>query len=122
MRFARWALRPGGRLVFFLPTVTDEYAAVDVPSLAGMELVANSCQDFGNWGRRVRAMCGWERAALTKRLRQLITMRKTASDDGERPNFPLDGLPSEDGPEHVPAHKGFRDKFFAGFKREDKDS
>ncbi|KZV88323.1 tRNA guanosine-2'-O-methyltransferase [Exidia glandulosa HHB12029] len=107
VRFARWALRPGGRLVFFLPTVTDEYAAVDIPTLEGMELVANSCQDFGSWGRR------------------LITMRKVAQDDGERPEFPLEGLPYGGGSngeeEHVPAHKGFRDKYFAGFKREEKE-
>ena len=54
--FARYMLKPGGRLVFFLPTVTDEYAELDVQAMLcdGMELVANSLQDFGSWGRRVR--------------------------------------------------------------------
>lgn len=51
--FARYMLKPGGRLVFFLPTVTDEYQDVDIPQAEGMELIANSLQDFGKWGRRV---------------------------------------------------------------------
>ena len=53
--FARYMLKPGGRLVFFLPTVTDEYTEVDVNSFLcdGMTVVANSLQDFGSWGRRV---------------------------------------------------------------------
>lgn len=56
VQFARHLLRPQGRLVFFLPTVTDEYTEVDVYALLcpGMEVIANSVQDFGSWGRRVR--------------------------------------------------------------------
>ncbi|KDQ21877.1 hypothetical protein BOTBODRAFT_99027 [Botryobasidium botryosum FD-172 SS1] len=50
---SRYLLKPGGRLVFFLPTVTDEYEEVDVPTCEGMTLVANSMQNFGKWGRRV---------------------------------------------------------------------
>lgn len=52
---ARYLLKPGGRLVFFLPTVTDEYAEVDIDTMLceGMEVIANSLQDFGSWGRRV---------------------------------------------------------------------
>jgi tRNA (guanine10-N2)-methyltransferase len=52
---ARYLLKPGGRLVFFLPTVTDEYEDVDVHTVMceGMQIVANSLQDFGSWGRRV---------------------------------------------------------------------
>lgn len=52
---ARYMLKPGGRLVFFLPTVTDEYEELDVKAMLceGMEVIANSLQDFGSWGRRV---------------------------------------------------------------------
>ncbi|EGO00079.1 hypothetical protein SERLA73DRAFT_21340, partial [Serpula lacrymans var. lacrymans S7.3] len=52
---ARYLLKPGGRLVFFLPTVTDEYEEVDIYTMLceGMEVLANSLQDFGSWGRRV---------------------------------------------------------------------
>jgi tRNA (guanine10-N2)-methyltransferase len=53
--FARYMLKPGGRLVFFLPTVTDEYEEIDIYTMLceGMEVIANSLQDFGSWGRRV---------------------------------------------------------------------
>lgn len=53
---ARYLLKPGGRLVFFLPTVIDEYKELDLDSLLcdGMQVIANSLQDFGTWGRRVR--------------------------------------------------------------------
>jgi phosphoglycolate phosphatase-like HAD superfamily hydrolase len=41
--------------VFFLPTVTDEYEEVDIDTMLceGMEVIANSLQEFGSWGRRV---------------------------------------------------------------------
>jgi len=53
---SRYMLNPGGRLVFFLPTVSDEYEEIDIDTMLchGMEVVANSLQDFGSWGRRVR--------------------------------------------------------------------
>jgi tRNA (guanine10-N2)-methyltransferase len=53
--FARYQLKPRGLLVFFLPTVTEMYEEVDVHAALceGMELVANSVQGFGSWGRRV---------------------------------------------------------------------
>jgi hypothetical protein len=52
---ARYLLKPGGRLVFFLPTVIDEYKELDMDSVVcdGMQVIANSLQDFGAWGRRV---------------------------------------------------------------------
>jgi len=37
-------LKPGGRLVFFLPVVNDEYEEVDIPVVEGMKLVANSIE------------------------------------------------------------------------------
>lgn len=96
---ARYLLKPRGLLVFFLPTVTDSYEEVDIVSslCEGMELVANSLQDFGTWGRR------------------LITIRKTVVNDYLPPTF--DTLPcSSGGDDHVPAHKDFREKYFQGFK------
>ena len=56
--FARYMLKPRGRLVFFLPTVTEDYEELDVQAMLcdGMELVANSLQNFGSWGRRVSAL------------------------------------------------------------------
>ncbi|CAE7222933.1 unnamed protein product [Rhizoctonia solani] len=97
VELARYLLVPGGRLVFFLPTVTDDYAPVDVPQCEGMRLVANSLQNFGKWGRR------------------LITMEKVTKEEYPAPTFGLE----ERANGHTPAHKNFRDKYFKGFRKED---
>jgi len=103
---SRYLLRPGGRLVFFLPTVTDDYKEVDVPQCEGMELIANSLQLFGGgvWGRR------------------LITMEKTTSQRFPMPTFGRQMKESPDVPpveQLTPGHKGFRERYFAGFKKTD---
>lgn len=99
---ARYLLRSGGRLVFFLPTVSDEYAPPDINTVLceGMELVANSLQDFGSWGRR------------------LITIKKTTHTDYLPPSFDPVREAEESRDTHVPAHKDFREKYFQGFKRD----
>lgn len=54
---ARWILVPKGRLVFFLPTVNEDYDEIDIPKVEGMrelKIGDGSVQDFGKWGRRVR--------------------------------------------------------------------
>ncbi|KAI6040339.1 tRNA guanosine-2'-O-methyltransferase [Pisolithus marmoratus] len=96
---ARYLLKPRGLLVFFLPTVTDSYEEVDIISSLcdGMELVANSLQDFGTWGRR------------------LITIRKTVVSDHPPPTFETVASYREGG-DFIPAHKDFREKYFQGFK------
>lgn len=100
---ARYLLKPGGRLVFFLPTVTEEYEEVDVSTMVceGMDVIANSLQDFGSWGRR------------------LVTIKKTTSQIYPRPTF--DTI-SKSGTEHVPAHRDFREKYFQGFKPQKDES
>ena len=53
---ARYLLVPRGRLVFFLPTVTEEWDELDLPIVEGMRELKwgeGSVQDFGKWGRRV---------------------------------------------------------------------
>ncbi|KAF8197920.1 RNA methylase [Pholiota molesta] len=96
---ARYLLKPNGRLVFFLPTVTDEYEEVDIHTMLceGMEVIANSLQDFGSWGRR------------------LVTIRKTTSAKYPPPTFEL-GPHEANANAHTPAHKDFREKYFQGFK------
>ncbi|KAH8925014.1 tRNA guanosine-2'-O-methyltransferase [Atractiella rhizophila] len=59
-------LKPGGRLVYFLPTVETEYKDDDVPTLSGMTLIANSVQEFGHWARRLITMEKLSRSANTK--------------------------------------------------------
>ena len=53
VELALWLLKPGGRLVFFLPTVSEDYTELDVPVREGMTVVGNGVQDFGKWARRV---------------------------------------------------------------------
>ncbi|GJN89847.1 hypothetical protein Rhopal_002836-T1 [Rhodotorula paludigena] len=113
--FALYLLRPGGRLVFFLPTDNAEYSDLDVPSVPGLRLVSNSLQSYGKWGRR------------------LITMEKArdASEGAEwrRALEGLDrGIPREGrksaweeergkgaGEEKRPGHADFNRRYFAGF-------
>ena len=56
VHLARYLLVPKGRLVFFLPTVTEDFKPVDVPVVEGMRELKfgdGSVQQFGKWGRRV---------------------------------------------------------------------
>nr|XP_018266731.1 tRNA (guanine10-N2)-methyltransferase [Kwoniella dejecticola CBS 10117]OBR88889.1 tRNA (guanine10-N2)-methyltransferase [Kwoniella dejecticola CBS 10117] len=101
VQLARWLLVPGGRLVFFLPTVNEDYTEVDVPVVEGMKELKvgeGSVQDFGKWGRR------------------LITMVKTAQDDGPPPTFEdHDQFDITKQPEYLPGHHAFRERYAAGF-------
>jgi len=98
---ARHLLKPGGRLVFFLPTVTDQYEEMDIQGILceGMELVGNSLQDFGNWGRR------------------LVTMEKNTEAYYLPPSFDSPQSPGHSDT-HIPAHQDFRVKYFQGFKKD----
>ncbi|KAF9501953.1 tRNA guanosine-2'-O-methyltransferase [Pleurotus eryngii] len=97
---ARYLLKPEGRLVFFLPTVNDEYEDVDIHSMLceGMKLIANSLQDFGSWGRR------------------LVTIKKVTSNTYAVPFSDNSGR-SQSAVQHEPAHKDFREKYFQGFRK-----
>ncbi|ORY25087.1 S-adenosyl-L-methionine-dependent methyltransferase [Naematelia encephala] len=95
---ARYLLVPRGRLVFFLPTVTEEYDAIDIPVVEGMRELKvgdGSVQDFGKWGRR------------------LITMEKTAEDDGEMPKFEDQDINSL--ADKLPAHHDFARRYYERF-------
>ena len=54
LEYASALLHPGGRLVFWLPTMNEEKAETSIPTHAHFDLVAHSIQDFGRWSRRVR--------------------------------------------------------------------
>ncbi|KAJ2823150.1 hypothetical protein FBU31_004378 [Coemansia sp. 'formosensis'] len=87
--FAAEKLVVGGRLVYWLPTVAGEYDPKDLPTHPVLRVVANSEQPFGGWSRR------------------LVTMEKIA---------PLQGDSAAELPEHAPAHKNFRDRYFSKFE------
>jgi tRNA (guanine10-N2)-methyltransferase len=67
IQLARYLLVPKGRLVFFIPTITEDWDEVDLPVVEGMrelKIGTGSVQDFHSWGRRVSLMTGcWETAA-----------------------------------------------------------
>ncbi|KAJ2078855.1 hypothetical protein H4R24_004190 [Coemansia sp. RSA 988] len=95
LEFAADKLVVGGRLVYWLPIVADEYEPEHVPVHPLLRLVANSEQPFGNWSRR------------------LITMEKvTFPNDSEHQISEQESLARD------PAHKNFRDKYFSKFKRD----
>ncbi|KAI8847417.1 S-adenosyl-L-methionine-dependent methyltransferase [Chytridium lagenaria] len=54
--FSAASLVPGGRLVYWLPTIPDEYDPADIPSHPRLRVVANSEQCFGKWARRLVTM------------------------------------------------------------------
>ncbi|KAJ3043779.1 hypothetical protein HDV00_004186 [Rhizophlyctis rosea] len=88
--FSAAYLMPGGRLVYWFPTVTDEYSPEDVPLHPHFRMIANSEQNFGKWARR------------------LITMEKLSAEE-------LAAVDSKAGAEAgvaEPAHTRFRTKYF----------
>ncbi|KAJ1332419.1 hypothetical protein BSLG_008721 [Batrachochytrium salamandrivorans] len=54
--FAAAYLVPGGRLVFWLPTLNEQYEPQDIPTHPSLVLVSNSEQSFGKWSRRLITM------------------------------------------------------------------
>ncbi|KAJ1719398.1 hypothetical protein LPJ61_006314, partial [Coemansia biformis] len=98
--FAAEKLVVGGRLVYWLPTVADEYEPEDVPQHPALRLIANSEQPFGGWSRR------------------LITMEKVAPFDDSTPDRAAQAVAAG----AAPAHRNFRDRYFAGFDRPDDTS
>ncbi|KAJ1955224.1 hypothetical protein EC988_002000 [Linderina pennispora] len=90
LNFAAENLVVGGRLVYWLPTVADEYDPKDIPQHEVFRLVANSEQPFGGWSRR------------------LVTMEKVREIDESTESTPA--------PEHAPAHMRFRDRYFSKFE------
>lgn len=67
LEFSAFLLKPGGRLVFWIPTMTEvetfgigvgnetgiEEKPVELPESKDFKLIAHSLQEFGKWGRRV---------------------------------------------------------------------
>lgn len=59
VEFSRYMLVKGGRLVFFLPTVTEDWDEIDLPVVEGMREIKfcdGAAQDFGKWSRRVSGL------------------------------------------------------------------
>ncbi|RUS29995.1 DHS-like NAD/FAD-binding domain-containing protein [Jimgerdemannia flammicorona] len=128
LEFAVQHLNIGGRLVYWLPTVTDEYSNSDVPQHPSMRLVSNSEQNFGAWSRRLitmeklRAWDPTERAtidvthrggksdAVALKIERDLSLRKERKREGN----------GKDTEKKQLGHYAFREKYFGGFSRDDK--
>lgn len=94
--FALTMLKPGGRLVFFLPTDNAEYSDVDVPSVPGLTLISNSSQSFGKWARRLitmekehgdewkKATDGLDRGVRRKGQKSALEIEREAANEQEQ--------------------------------------
>lgn len=80
-------LSPGGRLAFWLPTVNEDYSAVDLPARDDMRLISVSTQNFGRWSRR------------------LLTYER----------IPVDGPGRRREKVRMPGHREFRWKYYSRF-------
>ncbi|KAL8286665.1 hypothetical protein RQP46_004193 [Phenoliferia psychrophenolica] len=110
--FSLYLLKPGGRLVFFLPTDNAEYADVDIPVVDGLKLISNSSQDFGKWSRRLITMekVGSGHSALDGLDRGIARMSLGGEDDG-----PTDEASAVEESKR-PGHANFGRKFLSGFR------
>ncbi|EEB09007.2 tRNA (guanine-N2-)-methyltransferase catalytic subunit Trm11 [Schizosaccharomyces japonicus yFS275] len=85
--FAAKRLVDEGRLVLWLPTITEEYSIDDIPKHPALRLLYNSAQHFNHWSRRLLTFERLPRATVVKNN---ITQNS----------------------EHLPAHYKFREKYF----------
>lgn len=104
--FSLYLLKPGGRLVFFLPTDNAEYDDVDIPVVDGLQLISNSRQDYGKWSRRLITMekVGSGAAALEGLDRGI----KRVGSEGVRETMEAGGK--------KPGHADFGRRFFDRFE------
>ncbi|KAI9144597.1 S-adenosyl-L-methionine-dependent methyltransferase [Paraphysoderma sedebokerense] len=109
VEFSARYLKVGGRLVYWLPTVTDEYHDSDLPTHPCLKLISNSEQNFGSWSRRLITLektqtyqsDGTVKASSTYQLGRKL--EKSAKISGRDVNDSS----------NAPAHKFFREKYFS---------
>ncbi|EPY53744.1 tRNA (guanine-N2-)-methyltransferase catalytic subunit Trm11 [Schizosaccharomyces cryophilus OY26] len=92
--FAAMHLVDYGRLVLWLPTITEEYSIEDIPRHPCLSLIFNSVQPFTHWSRR------------------LLTFERL-------PRSETNHVPSEvfEKSLKTPSHHDFRKKYFMGARR-----
>ncbi|RKP39330.1 S-adenosyl-L-methionine-dependent methyltransferase [Dimargaris cristalligena] len=101
LEFAARHLVVGGRLVYWLPTVVDEYSSDDVPLHPCLELKANSEQNFGSWSRRLITM---EKSRDWENLTGATIAAAQVSDETAKSTPPVQL-----------GHYNFREKYFSKF-------
>ena len=125
LKFAAIQLTVGGRLVYWVPTVTEDYQLEDIPIHPALRLVANSEQSFGNWCRRLITMektrkwsesdeLEYHSRDLSSSLDQLDISSGNHVDREDSPSY-ADSESSISGNNKAPGHRKFRERYFAGF-------
>lgn len=56
LEFSAKFLRIGGRLVYWLPVINDDFSDEAIPKHPALRLIADSSQCFGKWSRRLITM------------------------------------------------------------------
>ncbi|KAJ1967637.1 hypothetical protein IWQ62_001731 [Dispira parvispora] len=137
LEFAARFLVLHGRLVYWLPTVVDEYTPQDIPEHPCLRLLANSEQPFGSWSRRLVTMekiREWDESCIrvsphyieppAQQLLHKATPCPLSQDEEnamvepESTNsatIPGEGTPLR--PANSTGHYNFREKYFSGFDR-----
>ncbi|KAJ1981052.1 hypothetical protein H4R34_002225 [Dimargaris verticillata] len=121
LEFAARHLAKGGRLVYWLPTVVDEYTVEDVPLHPCLALVANSEQPFGSWSRRLITMekvRDWEPTLSCHSPHFVPPPSQTAESPASLPALADTATggaiykPASGGKNALPGHFNFREKYF----------
>ncbi|KAI8146385.1 S-adenosyl-L-methionine-dependent methyltransferase [Fennellomyces sp. T-0311] len=113
LNFAAEHLRVGGRLVYWLPTVVDEYSSADIPQHPSMTLISNSEQNFGQWARRLITM---------EKVRKWDPSQVVTAADTESSCIPKEQPAEEEQDTNRPGHYLFREKYFAFGRSEESRS
>ncbi|GAA5875744.1 hypothetical protein JCM1840_003505 [Sporobolomyces johnsonii] len=111
--FSLYMLKPGGRLVFFLPTNEAEYSDVDVPSVPGLRLISNTSQSFGKWARRLITMEKEQGDAWKKVIDGLD---RGIGRKGMQSTWEEEQAGQADEQKKRPGHADFNRRYFEGFK------
>ncbi|CEQ43013.1 SPOSA6832_04905 [Sporobolomyces salmonicolor] len=111
--FSLYMLKPGGRLVFFLPTNEAEYSDVDVPLVPGLRLISNTSQSFGKWARRLITMEKEDGDAWKKVIDGLD---RGIGRNGMRSTWEEEQAGQADAQKKRPGHADFNRRYFEGFK------
>ncbi|KAI8974652.1 S-adenosyl-L-methionine-dependent methyltransferase [Pilobolus umbonatus] len=98
LAFSAQHLVMGGRLVYWLPTIVDEYSNKDVPEHPSMKLISNSEQNFGQWSRRLITM---------EKVQPFVQEGNTVSESEK-----LEIMKNGKADPKRPGHYLFREKYF----------
>ncbi|KAI9246752.1 S-adenosyl-L-methionine-dependent methyltransferase [Phascolomyces articulosus] len=132
LNFAAEHLRVGGRLVYWLPTVVEQYSSADLPKHPSMTLISNSEQNFGLWARRLITMektREWDPSqTITAQDTESSCIPTEKTEIKPAAEAPSSSTTTSEMPEGAvedpkrPGHYLFREKYFNNFGRDTPES